>query len=245
MNRYLITGVSSDVGMEYIRMLEEKGEDCLVYGQYYNNGEPLIGLEKILDHVRLKVKQCDLNDLDQTVKWIGGIVDEGVIPTRILHLAAIPLQYTKLKNFEWQDFEKDFNVQVRSLVFIMKTFLPGMARVRHGRMAVILSSCTLGTPPRYMSGYVMAKYALWGLVRSAAVEYGDKGICVNGISPGMMETKFLKNIDGRIAEMTAQDSMLKRNITVKETCAAIDYLFSEKAACINGINLNISGGTYM
>ena len=91
----------------------------------------------------------------------------------------------------------------------------------------------------------MAKYALLGLVRSAAVEYAGKGITVNGISPNMMETKFLAEVDDLSITMNAENSAMRRNIDVNEVCAAMEYLCSDAAAYINGINFNMSGGDRM
>ena len=78
-----------------------------------------------------------------------------------------------------------------------------------------------------------------------SAEYADKGLNINGISPNMMETKFLSNIDERIVEMSAGGASKKRNITVTETVNGIMWLFSEGASYVNGINLNLSGGDYM
>lgn len=127
----------------------------------------------------------------------------------------------------------------------MKDVLPAMAKNGYGRVCVMLSSYVLGTPPKYMSDYVAAKSALYGYVKAAAAEYGEKGVCVNGISPNMMETKFLQNIDEKIIEMTAAGSSMKRNISVEETVNGILYLLSDEASYINGTNLNLSGGDYM
>ncbi len=93
--------------------------------------------------------------------------------------------------------------------------------------------------------YVAVKSALLGYMRAAAVEYGEKGVCINGISPNMMETKFLQNIDEKIVQMTADSSALKRNIRVEETINGIAYLMSDEASYVNGTNLNLSGGDYM
>ena len=93
-----------------------------------------------------------------------------------------------------------------------------------------------------MSRYVTVKYALLGLMKSMAMEYADKGVSVNGISPNMMETQFLEQIDERIVEMNRENSSMKRNVKVEETVAVIQFLLSEGAGYMNGVNLNLSGG---
>lgn len=106
----------------------------------------------------------------------------------------------------------------------------------------MLSAVTLGMPPKFMSSYVTVKYALLGLIKSMAIEYADKGITVNAISPNMMETQFLDEIDERIVEMNKEQSAMKRNTGVDETVAGIMFLLSENAGYMNGVNLNMTGG---
>lgn len=61
----------------------------------------------------------------------------------------------------------------------------------------------------------------------------------------MMETKFLADIDERSIEMNAAGSAMKRNISLDEVCVAMEYLLSDEAGYINGINFNLSGGDRM
>lgn len=70
--------------------------------------------------------------------------------------------------------------------------IPNMAKKKYGRIVFMLTSCTINNPPKYQSSYVTVKYALLGLMKALAVEYADRGITVNGVSPDMMETKFFQ-----------------------------------------------------
>ena len=96
-----------------------------------------------------------------------------------------------------------------------------------------------------MCDYVTAKYALLGFVRAAASEYAGKGVTINALSPNMMETKFLSHLDARSIEMNAQGSAMRRNISLDETCAALEYLLADEASYLQGVNLNLSGGDRM
>ena len=78
--------------------------------------------------------------------------------------------------------------------FNLKYILPFMKKNKYGKILTILSSVTIGQPPGHMSSYVTSKYALLGLLRSLAAEYSKYKICINSISPGMINTKFLNEI---------------------------------------------------
>ena len=82
-------------------------------------------------------------------------------------------------------------------------------------------------------------------MRAAASEYAEKGITINALSPNMMETKFLSNIDARSIEMNAQNSAMRRNVSLDETCASLEYLLADETSYMQGVNLNLSGGDRM
>ena len=243
---YLITGASSEVGMAYIRKLDESvPEKVTVVAHYANNKSGLEILQKELRNVNLHIVQADLALADGADKICAFIKEQGLEVTHVLHLAASAFSHIKIKKWDEEKVRREMQIQFFSFASLMKEILPKMAKMGYGRICVMLSSYVLGTPPKFMSDYVAVKSALLGYIKAAAVEYAEKGVRINGISPNMMETKFLQNIDEKIVQMTAESSALKRNIHVEETVSGIAYLLSDEASYVNGTNLNLSGGDYM
>lgn len=243
---YLITGASSDIGITFLKSLEEqlkeKGQKAVVLAHYAFHAERLLQLQEEATALEIIPLQADLAQVGDIQKLIESVKAHGTCPDYIIHLPASKLVYNRMKQFEAEEMQKDMMMQVCSLGEIGKAFLPGMAKRKSGKVVVMLSSATLGMPPKCMSHYVTVKYALLGLMKSMAMEYADKGVNVNGISPNMMETQFLEQIDERIVEMNRENSTMKRNVKVEETVAAIQFLLSEGAGYMNGVNLNLSGG---
>lgn len=243
---YLITGASSEVGMAYIKKLDKTvAENVTVVAHYGKNKEGLEQLQKELSHVTLGLIQADLSLAEGAEIICNHIKENQLEVTHVLHLAASSFSHIKIKKWDEEKVRREMQLQFFSFASMMKEILPKMAKAGSGRVCVMLSSYVLGTPPKFMSDYVAVKSALLGYVKSAAAEYGEKGVCINGISPNMMETKFLENLDEKIIQMTAESSALKRNIKVEETVNGIAFLLSDEASYINGINLNLSGGDYM
>ena len=243
---YLITGASSEVGMAYIKRLDETAsKKVVVIAHYANTKAGLEALQNELANVELHMVQADLSLADGADKVCAFIKEQGMEVTHVLHLAASAFSHVKIKKWDEEKVRKEMQIQFFSFASLMKDILPKMAKVGYGRVCVMLSSYVLGTPPKFMSDYVAVKSALLGYVKAAAAEYGDKGVCINGISPNMMETKFLQNIDEKIVQMTAESSAMKRNIRVDETVSGIVYLLSDEASYVNGVNLNLSGGDYI
>ena len=245
MGALIVTGASSAIALGYLGLLEERSVERIAFCQYHSHSEELAAFTERATHVQVVPFRCDLCDEASTIDWIDTIMASGVAVTDILHLAAMPLEYGRIKEYSWDSFSKMLKVQVDSMNKIAKTFFPQMAKQREGRVAVLLSSCTIGVPPNFMSTYVMCKYALLGFIKSAAVEYGKKDLRINGVSPEMIRTRFLRNLDDRIVEAAEKGAALGRLITVDEVVRAIDYLLSDASAPLNGVNMNLTGGATM
>lgn len=246
---YLVLGASSDVGKAFLRDLNKKfveqGETGIVIAHYVHSKEELEEINKSSLNITIMPFQADLAKMEEVLGLIEYAQSEIQRPSYIVHFAARPLVYRKIKKMDWNAVLEDMQVQVYSIGRILQTFLPEMIKQQYGKVVFMLSSAIMGVPPKYMSHYVIVKYALLGLMKSAAVEYAGKGININAVSPNMMETKFLQNIDERTVEMTANASTMGRNIHLDEVLPAIHFLLSEGSSYMNGENLNLSGGDRM
>ncbi|MCH5270457.1 MAG: SDR family oxidoreductase [Lachnospiraceae bacterium] len=243
---YLIMGASSDIGIAFLRDLDERmqkeGGQALVLAHYANSEERLLRLQKEVTALQLVLLKADLSVEQEVEKLLVDAAAHCEAPEYILHLPAAKFRYVKLKQFSWEDVRNDMEIQVHSLARTAQFFFPKMAKKGSGKVVVMLSACTLGMPPKFLSQYTVVKYALLGLMKSLAGEYAEKGLNINGISPNMIETRFLSEIDERLIELNKESSTLGRNVCVEEAVAAIRFLLSEGAGYMNGVNLNLTGG---
>lgn len=237
----LITGASSTVG---IKLLEEVCLDYTrIYLQYRNmNNE----LQSVIDSIEGKVEiiklQADLSRQDEVEGIIEKIKKTGILPNCFVHFPAPKAYNLQFHKDEWGNYETGWEVSVRSIVMILQAFIRNMAKNRYGRIIFMLTSCTNNMPAKYQSSYVTVKYALLGLMKSLSVEYISKGITVNGVSPDMMETKFLSNLPKLIIEKNRENSPLGRNILVEELIPIFKHMLSDFGASMTGQNIVISGG---
>ena len=247
MKTILILGASSDVGMAYINQLEitHKTGEAQVIAHYRNMSTRFDELIKSSKNVPIEAIQANLQLSKELEYLIDRIKSKYAAPTHILHLAAGKFRHMKLQQFDSELVKSEMEIQVFSLAEMFKTFLPTMAKKRYGKVIVMLTAYTMGVPPKFVADYIICKYALLGLMKAAAAEYCHKGLCINGISPSMIETKFLDGIDKRIVEITAEGSPLKRNMNIKEVIAAIEFLMSDENSYMCGTNLNLSGGSML
>lgn len=238
----LITGASSDIGMNLIDKINKDFD--FIIAHHIGDDSGLIKLKETLGEKLILVKG-NFMDKQDTYDFVERVKETGKTPTHIVHLPAGKFENKKFPKITWEKFQTDINIALRSLVITLNAFLPQMAKNKYGKIVVMLTSCTVNIPPKYLASYVTSKYALLGLVKALSNEYADKGIKINGVSPTMIETKFLQDVPELLVQQNAMNSPTGNNLTVKDVIPMFEFLLSEKSNCITGQNLAITNGNIM
>ena len=235
----LIIGASSDIGLNLIKNISD---EALIIAHYNSSNGKLLELSENINNELVTLK-ADLSKEEETNKLISSIEKNYGTPNKIIHLAATRVENIRFKDIKWEDFEKDINITLKSAVLILNRFLPKLSKEKRGKVVLMLSSYVLGVPPKALSHYTTIKYAMLGLVKSLASEYSEKNIQINAISPSMVETKFLGNINEKLVELSSYNHPLKRNAIVEDITPIIKMLISNESDYINGVNIPITGGS--
>lgn len=235
----LMTGASSDIGIELIQKMADNYE--IIMAHYNHSAENLLSIKETLGD-KLILLQADFSKNEDVEGLISQINASGYCPDHIIHLPAQKIFHRKFNKCGWDEYQSGIDISLRSIVLLLQEYLPAMAKRKYGKVVFMLTSCVLNMPPKYQASYVTVKYAMLGLMKSLSVEYADKGITVNGISPDMIETKFLSEVPELIVQKNAMDSPLGRNLTVQDVVPAFEYLLSDAADTVTGQNLGITGG---
>lgn len=243
----LITGASSDIGCELIRRLASEGvEGSTMLAHTRSGSNKLEALKQELPALsqRLEILQADLSSEAELLAMIESIRARHGFPTQIVHLAAAKLELKRAIQFDWNSLVADLEIQVRSIGQILQAFLPQMTKSDTCcKIVFMLSSVTLGSPPKYMTPYIVGKFALMGYFRSLVAEYADKPICINAVSPSMVETQFLSNIPENFVKMAAAAHPRKINAGVADVVPAIRFLLSPESDYISGANIPVTAGS--
>lgn len=236
--RLLVIGASSDIGLELIRQVDEPGLRIVAHSS--RSGERVRELAKSL---RANVTQvsADLRDEAALARLIEEVNAAG-IPDQIVHLPAPPYSIERFSKRTWDDFNAELEIGLRSIVAILHSLLPAMAERRSGSVVFVLSSVTVGAPPKGTASYTTAKYALLGLMKALVSEYSERGIRFNAVSPSMVETRFLSRLPARLVELAAEGHPQKRHAQSGEVASVIRFLLSDEASYVSGANIAITGG---
>ena len=235
----LIIGSSSDIGLDLIANISD---EALIIAHYNSSNHKLLGLSENITNELVTLK-ADLSKEDEVLQLLDTIRSSYGIPSVIIHLAAPKFENIRFKNIIWDDFQNEINICLKSIILILNIFLPQMAKLKKGKVVIILSSVVINVPPKALTQYTTIKYALLGLVKSLASEYSNKNIQINAVSPSMIDTKFLDNINEKFVELNAYNHPLKRNANVNEVTPIIKMLISKESNYISGVNIPIAGGS--
>jgi len=142
------------------------------------------------------------------------------------------------------DFDRMMAVNVRGALAAAKGCIKSMMRQKHGRI-IFLSSVVgeMGNPGQ--TAYAASKAALMGAAKSIAREYATRGITVNAIAPGFIETDMTAGLNEEQRAHMLKSVPLGRTGTAEEVAAVIAFLASDEAAYVTGQTLRVNGGMYV
>jgi 3-oxoacyl-[acyl-carrier protein] reductase len=238
----LIAGASSDIGIALIRRIASRPDAPTILAHFHSGSARLQELVAALGS-KLHLLPADFS-VDAAVESLGETVlrDFGA-PTGLVYLPGLPLRYERFHKLDLARLDRDLSVQLRSAIVLLRRLCPAMAKLPRARLVFALSSVTRGVPPKYMSGYSVAKHAQLGLMRALASEYSGTPLRVNAVTPSMTETRYLDEIPELARQMAAAANPLGRNAQPDEVAAAIEFLLSRDSEFVTGIELPVCGGS--
>jgi 3-oxoacyl-[acyl-carrier protein] reductase len=237
----LLLGASADLGRALLRRLD--GKRMTVLATFRNSGAALEAEIRGLRTLRVVPLRVDLSSPAEVADLIARVKSDFQAPSQIVHLAAPRLRVSRFKETTWDDFQQEIDVQVRPVTEILRALLSEMSRRKRGKVVFVLSSGIWNVPPIGMAHYLAAKHALKGIMRSLAAEYAPKGLNINSVSPSTMETAFLQEQSPRFAEIAAALTPLRRNVTTDEVAGVIQFLLSDAANTLTGVDIPVAGGS--
>lgn len=147
----------------------------------------------------------------------------------------------RMKDDEWDDL---FATNLRPVYKLSKAVLRGMMKARWGRIINIASVVgSIGNPGQ--TNYAAAKAAMGGFARSLAREVGSRGITVNTVAPGFIDTDMTRVLPEEQKAKLLENIALGHLGLPQDIADAVAFLASDKAGYITGNTLHVNGGMFM
>ena len=142
------------------------------------------------------------------------------------------------------DLERIFAVNVKGAISCARAAVKTMMRARTGRI-IFMSSVVGEMGNAGQAAYAASKGALLGLTKSLAREYASRGITVNAVTPGFVETDMTGALNDEQKAAMLSAVPLGRVATPAEVAAAVVFLASDEAGYVTGQTMRVNGGMYM
>lgn len=143
-----------------------------------------------------------------------------------------------------KDIEATWATNVNGAIFCAKACIRTMMRKKHGRV-INVSSVVAESGNAGQSVYAGSKAALLGITRSLALEYASRGITVNAIAPGFVETDMTAELPEVAHQSIIDRTPLGRIGRPEEVAAAVVFLASDEASYITGQVVRVNGGMHV
>lgn len=238
----IVTGASRGIGAAIADELARAGASVTGTATTEQGAEVIAGrLAGIAPNCLGEV--LDVNDPDGAEALVGRVSSSLGVPTVLVNNAGITRDQLlmRMKEEEW---DAVLETNLRSVFRLSKACLRGMMKARSGRIISIASVVgSMGNAGQ--TNYAAAKAGMMGFSRSLAREIGSRGITVNVVAPGFIDTDMTRALDEGQRAALLRDIPLQRLGEPGDIAAAVLFLASAQGAYITGQTLHVNGGMFM
>lgn len=238
----LVTGASRGIGAAIAEQLGAAGATVIGTATSESGAEKISARLQELG-IRGAGKVLNVTDADSVAELMKSVQEEFGTPAILVNNAGITKDnlLMRMSDDEWFDV---INTNLSSIYRLSKAVLRGMMKARWGRI-INISSVVGAMGNAGQSNYAATKAGVSGFARSLAAEVGSRGITVNTVAPGFIDTDMTKGLPEE------QKAGLLSNIPVgrlgkpEEIAAVVVFLASDAAAYVSGETIHVNGGLYM
>jgi 3-oxoacyl-[acyl-carrier protein] reductase len=228
----LVTGGARGIGLACARRFESQGDKVAVT---YRDSEPPEG--------DILAVRCDVRSNDQ-VEEAFDLIESKLGPVEVLVANAGIIKDTLLLRMSEETWSDVIETNLTGVYRVVRRALGPMVRAHTGRI-VLVSSVVAFTGQTGQVNYGAAKAGMVGMARSLAREVGSRGITVNVVAPGVVDTDMVSSVEPKKVDEVLAKVPLGRPGSVDEVASAIAFLASEEASYVTGATLTVDGGLGM
>jgi 3-oxoacyl-[acyl-carrier protein] reductase len=237
-----VSGASRGIGREIALALGAQGAVVIGTATSESGSESISNYlnENGIKGIGLVMNVTDQDSITATVKTI---TDTFGSPSILVNNAGITRDnlVMRMKDSEWDEI---MNTNLSSIFKVSKACLRGMMKAKKGRIISIASVVGV-TGNAGQANYAAAKAGVIGFSKSLAREVGSRGITVNVVAPGFIDTDMTKALPEAQRDALLSQISLGRLGQAAEIAHAVSFLASSGASYITGETLHVNGGMYM
>ena len=238
----LVTGAAQGIGRAIALLLAQKGADIVISDINLEKAEEMAKEIEALGRkaMAIKVDVANTNDVERMVEAI--LERFGQIDI-LVNNAGIARDKLILRMTE-EDWDSVLNVNLKGTFNCTKAVIKHMSKQRKGKIVNIASVVgEMGNVGQ--ANYSASKAGVIGFTKTIAREFAQRGINVNAIAPGYIETPMTEALPEKVKEELRRMIPMERLGRPEDVAQAVLFLVSEATSYITGQVLNVNGGIYM
>ena len=236
----LITGAGRGIGKTIALKLAESGADIVLADMSPEVAEVRVVVESL--GRKCLTFEADVTDLEAIETMVKKIIEELGSIHILINNAGITQDnlFMRMKPEQWS---KVIDVNLNGVFNVTKAVIRPMVKQRTGKIINISSVVGFSGNPGQVN-YSSTKSALVGFTKSLAREVGARGVTVNAVAPGFIDTAMTQALNESQQEVILQQIPLGRMGDANDIANAVAFLASEEASYITGTILHVNGGMY-
>ncbi len=238
----LVTGASRGIGQAIAHQLAEQGATVIGTATSESGAAAITEAFKAVG-LNGQGMALDVTDADAIKSVLAEINSSFGAPVILVNNAGITRD-TLLMRMKDADWDAVIDTNLSSIYRMSKACLKGMTKARWGRI-INISSVVGSMGNAGQCNYAAAKAGLEGFTRALAMEVGRRGITVNAVAPGFIDTDMTKELPEAQRDALLGQIALGRLGQPHEIAGVVRFLATDAAAYLTGESLQVNGGMYM
>jgi 3-oxoacyl-[acyl-carrier protein] reductase len=238
----VVTGASQGIGRETAMALAEAGVKVVVAARNEEKLTALAGAIAAAGGEAFALKM-DVADAEQVKAGFKQVIEKFGRLDILVNNAAVTRDGLAMR-MKKDDWDAVLQTNLTGAHLCIQQALPTMIKARAGRI-INISSVVAQSGNAGQANYVAAKAGLIGLTKAIAIEIASRGITVNAVAPGFIETPMTDVLPDKVKEDLKVRIPLGRLGSSRDVAAAIVFLASDEAGYITGHVLNVNGGIHL
>ena len=238
----IITGGAQGIGKAMVEVIAQSGTAVVVADMNLEEAQKTATEYHSPENPCIAVG-LDITDSQQVSEAVGHLIKEWGRVDVLINNAGITRD-SLLMRMKEEDWNRVMDVNLKGVFYCTRAVLPTMIRQRRGSIVNIASIVgVMGNAGQ--ANYAASKAAVIGFTKSVAREYASRGIRVNAVAPGFIDTAMTQALSEDVRDRLLKQIPLARLGTDRDVAHAVRFLISDEAAYVTGHVLHVNGGMLM